>query len=51
MPHELRGPPKVLHGDGHSFSDIAKKVVSIINLASVAAVETAAGVAVLPAKA
>jgi len=48
MPHELRGPPKVLHGDGHSFSDIAKKAVSIINLASVAAVETAAGVAVHP---
>ena len=48
IPNELRGPPKVLHGDGHSFSDIAKKVVSIINLASVAAVETAAGVAVHP---
>ena len=31
---ELRGPPKVLHAPGHSFSDVAKKVVSIINLAS-----------------
>jgi uncharacterized protein YcbX len=48
MPNELRGPPKVLYGDGHSFSDVAKKVVSIINLASVAAVETAAGAAVHP---
>ncbi len=48
MPDELRGPPKVLHGDGHSFSDVAKKVVSIINLASVAAVETAVGAAVHP---
>jgi len=48
MPHELRGPPKVLHADGHSFSDVAKKVVSIINLASVAAVETVAGAAVDP---
>jgi uncharacterized protein YcbX len=48
MPKELRGPPKVLSGDGHSFSDVAKKVVSIINLASVAAVETAAGAAVHP---
>jgi len=38
MPKELRGPPKVLFGEGHSFSDVAKKVVSIINLASVAAV-------------
>jgi uncharacterized protein len=40
---ELNGPPKVLHGEGHSFSDVAKKVVSIINLASVAAVESAVG--------
>jgi uncharacterized protein YcbX len=48
VPKELRGPPKVLFGDGHSFSDVAKKVVSIINLASVAAVETAAGAIVQP---
>ena len=40
---ELNGPPKVLYGEGHSFSDVAKKVVSIINLASIAAVETAVG--------
>jgi uncharacterized protein YcbX len=45
---ELRGPPKVLHGEGHSFSDVAKKVVSIINLASVAAVENAVGLPVNP---
>jgi uncharacterized protein YcbX len=48
MPADLRGPPKVLFGEGHSFSDVAKKVVSIINLASVAAVENAAGAAVHP---
>jgi len=48
MPKELRGPPKVLQGDGHSFSDVTKKVVSIINLASVAAVEDAAGAPVNP---
>jgi uncharacterized protein len=48
MPKELRGPPKVLQGEGHSFSDVAKKVVSIINLASVAAVEDAAGAPVNP---
>jgi uncharacterized protein YcbX len=48
MPDELRGPPKVLHGEDHSFSDVAKKVVSIINLASVAAVEIAAGAPVDP---
>jgi uncharacterized protein YcbX len=40
---ELRGPPKVLHCEGHSFSDVAAKVVSIINLASVAAVEGVVG--------
>lgn len=45
---ELRGPPKVLFGDGHSFSDVAKKVVSIINLASVAAIENAIGAPVDP---
>ena len=48
MPKELNGPPKVLYGQDHSFSDVAKKVVSIINLASVAAVETAAGAPVHP---
>ena len=40
---ELRGAPKVLHAPGFSFSDVARKVVSIINLASVAAVATAVG--------
>src|ERR1019366_5795007 len=48
MPKDLRGPPKVLAGEGHSFFDVAKKVVSIVNLASVAAVENAAGSAVHP---
>ena len=48
MPKELRGPPKVLSGAGHSFSDVARKVVSIINLASVAAIESAAGAPVDP---
>jgi len=41
-------PPKVLEADGHSFSDVAAKVVSIINLASVAAIETVVGVPVHP---
>ena len=45
---ELRGPPRVLHGKGHSFSDVAAKVVSIINLASVAAIENAVGMPVDP---
>lgn len=33
---ELKGPPRILSASGHSFSDVARKVVSIINLASVA---------------
>ena len=45
---ELRGPPKILASEGHSFSDVAAKVVSIINLASVAAVEGAVGAPVDP---
>ncbi|MBM3530963.1 MAG: MOSC domain-containing protein [Alphaproteobacteria bacterium] len=45
---DLRGPPKVLNAPGHSFSDVARKVVSIINLASVAALENAAGAPVHP---
>ena len=45
---ELRGAPKVLHAPGHSFSDVARKVVSIINLASVQALEHAAGAPIHP---
>jgi MOSC domain-containing protein len=45
---ELQGAPKVLHAPGFSFSDVARKVVSIINLASVAAVEGAVGRPVHP---
>jgi uncharacterized protein YcbX len=45
---ELRGPPKILHAPAHSFSDVARKVVSIINLASVAAVENMVGAPVNP---
>jgi uncharacterized protein YcbX len=45
---ELRGPPRVLHAPGFSFSDVASKVVSIINLASLAAIEGAIGAAVHP---
>jgi uncharacterized protein YcbX len=45
---DLRGPPKVLVAAGHSFSDVARKVVSIINLASVTAIETMTGCPVDP---
>ena len=35
----IKGPPKVLTSPGHSFSDVPRKVVSIINLASLHAIE------------
>lgn len=47
MPAELRGAPKVLEARGgtadFSFSDVAKKVISLINLASVADLERIIG--------
>ena len=45
---ELRGAPRVLCAPDFSFSDVASKVVSIINLASVAAIEGAVGKPVHP---
>jgi uncharacterized protein YcbX len=45
---ELRGAPRVLQAPGFSFSDVARKVVSIINLASVAAIERLIGMPVHP---
>jgi hypothetical protein len=45
---ELRGPPRVLQAPGFSFSDVARKVVSIINLASVAALAESIGAAIDP---
>jgi uncharacterized protein len=45
---ELRGPPKILYAPDHSFSDVARKVVSIVNLASVAALENATDAPVHP---
>src|SRR5467141_3679496 len=44
----IKGPPKVLASNGHSFSDIARKVVSIINLGGVAAIEKIVGQPVHP---
>ena len=44
----IKGPPKVLTCPGHSFSDVAKKVVSIINLGSLAAIENMVGSPVHP---
>lgn len=46
--NELRGPLKVMHADNFSFADAAGKFVSIINLASVAAIEDLVGAPVDP---
>lgn len=45
---ELTGPPKILSAPDHSFSDVAAKVVSIVNLASIAAIEDIVGQTIDP---
>jgi uncharacterized protein YcbX len=45
---DLAGPPRLLHAPGFSFSDVARKVVSIINLASVEALAAVIGAPVDP---
>jgi hypothetical protein len=48
MKTELRGPPRIVHAAGHSFSDVAAKCVHIVNLASVREFERMQGRAVDP---
>jgi hypothetical protein len=49
MPHDLRGPPKVLAApSGYRFTDSRAGFVSIINLASVAGLETVIGAPINP---
>jgi len=43
MKAELRGPPKIVHAEGHSFSDVAAKCLHIVNLASVRELERTLG--------
>jgi len=45
---DLKGAPRILSSAGHSFSDVARKVVSIINLASARAIENMVGAPVHP---
>jgi len=45
---EARGTPRFLEAPGHNFTDVAAKCVSIIGLASLAALEQAAGVTLDP---
>jgi uncharacterized protein YcbX len=49
LPEALRGPPKVLTApEGFRFTDSPRGYVSLLNLASVAAIETMTGAAVDP---
>jgi hypothetical protein len=43
MKAELRGPPKIVHASGHSFSDVAAKCLHVVNLASVRELERTLG--------
>jgi uncharacterized protein YcbX len=45
---DLRGPARVLSAPGHSFADAARKVVSLINLATVDAIAETVGARVDP---
>ncbi len=48
MGAESHGAPKLVHAPGHSFADVGVKLVSLINLASVAALEATVGRPVHP---
>jgi MOSC domain-containing protein len=48
MGDEKRGPIRLLQASGHSFSDLSKKVVSLINLATLKELETRLGKPVHP---
>ncbi|MBI3503745.1 MAG: MOSC domain-containing protein [Proteobacteria bacterium] len=48
MANEMRGSPKLVEAPGHMFSDTARKVVSIIGMASIADIERVARAPVDP---
>jgi hypothetical protein len=48
MATDLRGAPKIVHAEGHSFSDVAAKCLHIINMASVRELERVAGRSIDP---
>jgi len=43
MKDELKGPPRIVSAPGHSFSDVAKKCLHLVNLATVRDVEKTVG--------
>ena len=48
MQGTIRGAPKIVHAQGHSFSDVSAKCLHIVNLASVRDLERVAGRPVHP---
>jgi uncharacterized protein YcbX len=50
MGAEKRGPIRLLQASGHSFSDVASKVVSLINLTTLAELEARIGLPVHPVR-
>jgi uncharacterized protein YcbX len=48
MEADLRGPPRIVHAPGHSFSDVAAKCVHVVNLASLRELERALGRSIDP---
>jgi uncharacterized protein len=43
MKAELRGPPRIVHAEGHSFSDVSAKCLHIVNVATVREIERTLG--------
>ena len=48
MKDELRGSPRLVHAEGHHFTDVPAKFISILNLASVREIERVVGKPVDP---
>jgi len=48
MQADLRGAPKIVHAEGHSFSDVAAKCLHIVNLASLRELQRVMGVPLNP---
>ncbi len=48
MQEELRGAPKLVFAEGHSFSDVAARCVHVVNLASLRELERAVGIPLDP---
>jgi uncharacterized protein YcbX len=48
LKEELKGPPRIVSAEGHSFTDIAAKALHLVNLETVREVSRAAGIELDP---